>query len=198
MMVTNTEIEPVTDRTQICKLISSVANQFHTKNVYWHMFDRLLVVCRRFLGRARELFAEREFCRELTSKWLYPRWSTAVVLMALSLLIPVHRAGAPVQPIDRISSFGLTKLWNVAESGMIRLKDRAQGDYQSLQFIYQLSRQIRNLQEQQEVCERRGTEHEGTAKGRSFYPTANAMARNRLLCSVSFDGRTRELVWPGN
>jgi len=134
-MAMSTGTRPATGGAQIHKWIDNCANQFHTQYVQGRMFDRVLVVCRKFSARIRELLAKR----------VQPQWTTRIVLAVLLLMILAHRAGMAVPS-------GLLRTWHAAEHEIILLKDRAQEDYQSLQLIYQATRQIRNLQEQQTAC----------------------------------------------
>ena len=156
-MVTSTGTRLAMERAQIHKFIDHCANQVHAQNVHGRMFNSFLVVCRRFPGRTRELFAKWKFCQELTTKWLWSRGMTGIVMTVLSLVTLAHRTGVPVQPLDSLAPFGLIRTWKAAEHKIIRLKNRAREDYQSLQLIYQVARRIRNLQEQQEICEQRTT-----------------------------------------
>jgi hypothetical protein len=195
MLVTSIGTRQATARTQIHKLIDSWANQVRTNNVYRRMFDRLREGCRRFLGRARELFAKLEFCRELTARRLPPRW-TAGIVMVLSLASLAHRTGVPVQTTDRSAPFSLISVWKAAERDVIRLQNRVREDYQSLQLVYQVARRIRNLPGQPEICEQqvtprldrcRVTEQGREAKDGTTDRAAQAMAWNRLRCSFSLD-----------
>jgi hypothetical protein len=170
--VTSTEIGPATGKTQIHNFIYHCANQARTQNVQGRMFDCLLVACRQFRDRAKELFAEQEFGRELTARWLRPRGTTAVMMTFLSLVTLAYCTGVPVQHLDQRAHYGLIRIWSTAEHKLIQLQNRARQDYQSLQLIYQMTRQIRNLPEPQELCKRRDR-------------ATKAIARNRLPCSGS-------------
>jgi hypothetical protein len=198
-MVTSTGTGQATEKTQIHNFIDNSANQVHAQNVQGRMFGCLLVVCQRFLGRARELFAEQEFGRELTARWLRPRGTTAIAMAVLSFLTLAHRTGVPVQHMDQRAPFGLIRIWSAAEHEVIHLQKRVREDYQGLQLIYQMARRIRNLPEPKELYEQRATPgsnqcritNREAAKGRAPERAAKAIARNRLLCSFSWDGRTR-------
>jgi len=188
---------PARQGAQIHKRIDHCANQIPTQNVQGRMLDRLRVVCPRFLGRARALFVKREFgWAALTAKLLQPRRTTGILLTVLSLVTLAYRTGVPVQSTRLLASLGLLQMWHATEHEVILLQNRVRADYQSVQLLYQLTRQIRNLPEQPRICEQRAMpnldpckaiEQAESPEGRTPDPAALGMARNWLPCSLSLN-----------
>jgi hypothetical protein len=84
------------------------------------------------------------------------RFAMGIATIILSFAIVEGSTGVPVhiQPADLCP----VRIWSRAENEAIRVKDRALKSYENLRIVYQLERQLKDLQEQQEAAESRATD----------------------------------------
>jgi len=187
--VTNPAANPATERAESHELVNNCTNQVHSSNVHRRMFHHLLVVCQGLPGRVQALATKRPSCRKLTTKWLRPRRTTGIVLTMLFSVTLAHRTGVLAPLMDWQVPFGLSRVWKATEHEVIRLRNRAREDYQTLWLAYCLTRQLRSLQEQpaggEQQTKRHGeqcrvTEFQEPIKGSTPCPVVPTIARNRL------------------
>jgi hypothetical protein len=100
---------------------------------------------------------ERGFLSKIAAKWLrsalQPRFVLGIVITILSFAMVERRTGVPVQYIQP-ADYNPMRMWCGAEDKVIRVKNRAVQYYENIRLVYQLTRRLKDLQEQQEASGR--------------------------------------------
>jgi hypothetical protein len=92
---------------------------------------------------------ERGFLSKIAGKRLRPALQPRLVLgLAMTTLSFVQC----IQPAD----YNARRMWHGAEGNVIRVKNRVVQYCENLRLVYQLTRRLNDLQEQQQASERHG------------------------------------------
>jgi anti-sigma factor RsiW len=121
-------------------------------------------------GRTRDHFERQSLISRLSRKWLQPilqpRLAMGMAMTVLSFAMLERCTGVQVQHIQA-ADLSPVRVWAGLEGKALRVKDRAVNYYENLLFVYEVETRIKELREQQEASQYKGSRDQTSRSGRS-------------------------------